>query len=422
MPSPAAPETPRSTVPPFVGNGPSHSAIPGPDALAVPGFLRRIRRYGHLDANGCLNCGSCTIVCDLSSDSASFPRRPIQYAILGLEGPLRGSLEPWLCHDCRDCSTPCPRDADPGEAMATIRRYLVGQYDFTGLASRICRSTAWRIGALTFTALLVLAIAYGYHLWKTGMTTAELVTVPMGLEHMFPKIATFTWIVFLLPLLFLFVGALRMRHFAMEGTNVPPRAYAAELQTFFAHLVSHRKMRACPAEQREKRWLPHWLLAFAFAAMAVILVFALKWFQTDAILPLYHPQRWIGYLITAVMLFVPAAILLRRARGRPPNHRFSGREDLALPILLLLTALSGIAVHVFRYLDLVLTCHFAYAVHLAIAGPLLVIEVPFGKLSHVVYRPLAIYLQAVKDRAGERSGAGLAVVPAPPAPEEARVA
>lgn len=376
-------------------------------SLAVPGFLGEVRKYGRLDANGCLNCGSCTIACDLSSDSAPFPRRPMQYALLGLEGSLHASLEPWLCHDCRDCSTLCAREADPGESMATLRRYLAAEYDRTGLTSRIYRSKAWEIGALSITALLVLAIAYLYHAYSVGLSTSELVSTPMGLEHMFDKITYFTRIVFLLPLLFLSLGALRMHRLTMRERRIPLRLYAAELKTMVVHLVSHRQMRECPAEQRERRWLAHWLLGFAFALISVILFFFLKWFQTDSILPIYHPQRWIGYLVTAVMVIVPAEILLGRLRRRGPIYRFSEKEDLALPILLLLTAISGIAVHLLRYLEFSMTCHFAYAIHLAICVPLLVIEVPFGKMSHAVYRPLAIYFRAVKERALAEAGAGI---------------
>ncbi len=43
--------------------------------------------------------------------------------------------------------------------------------------------------------------------------------------------------------------------------------------------------------------------------------------------------------------------------------------------------------------------HYLYALHLAIVVPMLVIEIPFGKLAHIIYRPLAIYFQAVKDKA-----------------------
>jgi len=40
-----------------------------------------------------------------------------------------------------------------------------------------------------------------------------------------------------------------------------------------------------------------------------------------------------------------------------------------------------------------------YVIHLAIAVPMLVIEVPFGKWSHLFYRPLAIFLTTAKEKA-----------------------
>ena len=397
---------------------PSHGgSTSGIVHLVVPGFLRELRRYGHLDANGCLNCGACTVACDLSGDSAPFPRRAIQYAIIGLDQPLLASLAPWLCHDCRDCSSLCPRQAEPGESMATLRRYLAARYDRTGLSARIFRSRAWEIGALSFTALLVLAIAWGYHAWASGLSTADLFSTPMGMEHMFPKIAWFTWAVFLLPLFFVSLGAFRMQKLTMRGRGIPLRLYAAELKTMLLHAISQPRMRTCEANSTERRWLSHWLLGLSFVLMSVILVVFLRWFQTDRILPLYHPQRWLGYLITIAMVAVPLQILVGRRKKRNPEHRFSEAEDVMLPILLLLTATSGIAVHLFRYLGLGLTCHFAYAVHLAIAVPLLVVELPFGKLSHALYRPLAIWFQAVKERAESESAVAM-----PPAIEEARVA
>jgi Fe-S oxidoreductase len=44
-----------------------------------------------------------------------------------------------------------------------------------------------------------------------------------------------------------------------------------------------------------------------------------------------------------------------------------------------------------------------YVIHLAIAVPMLIIEVPFGKWSHLFYRPLAIFLAAVKEKAAKDS-------------------
>jgi hypothetical protein len=96
-------------------------------------------------------------------------------------------------------------------------------------------------------------------------------------------------------------------------------------------------------------------------------------------------------------------ILIGRIKRREQVHKFSELSDLTLPVLLLLTGVSGIAVHVFRYLGFSLVSHFAYAIHLAICVPMLVIELPFGKWSHMIYRPLAIYFQAVKERAQVKS-------------------
>jgi hypothetical protein len=46
------------------------------------------------------------------------------------------------------------------------------------------------------------------------------------------------------------------------------------------------------------------------------------------------------------------------------------------------------------------TCY-TYAIHILIAVPMLVIEMPFGKWTHMIYRPLAmaISLQPQKARA-----------------------
>lgn len=44
-----------------------------------------------------------------------------------------------------------------------------------------------------------------------------------------------------------------------------------------------------------------------------------------------------------------------------------------------------------------------YVIHLAVAVPMLVIEVPFGKWSHLFYRPLAVFLSTIKEKAARES-------------------
>ncbi|UCE05294.1 MAG: 4Fe-4S dicluster domain-containing protein [bacterium] len=107
-----------------------------------PTLLTEVRKFGQFDINACYQCGSCTVVCNLTNESASFPRRIVRYALMRLREPLQSSLEPCLCYYCGDCSTTCPRQTEPGEAMMTLRRFLTAQYDWTGISSKIYTSKA----------------------------------------------------------------------------------------------------------------------------------------------------------------------------------------------------------------------------------------------------------------------------------------
>lgn len=371
-------------------------------SLAVPGLLQEVRQYGRFDVNACMNCGSCTVVCNLSDGMATFPRRPIQLTLLGLKEPLVGSLEPWLCYDCGDCSTACPRQAEPRESTMTLRRYLAGQYDLTGLSSKFLLSKRWQLTAIFLTAALVFALVVLYHLYYVELPFSDFVRTEMGMEHMFDTIVYFTVVVYVIPLLIMLSNAFRMYQFTMDKNQthkIPLRLYLVELKTIIVHMVSHQNIRKCVQAIHKRRWTEHWWLGFGFALMSIVLLFFLKWFQTDSVYPLYHPQRWLGYLATAALIVGSLDILIGRLKKRGEMYKFSVFSDLTLPIMLLLVAISGIIVHVLRYLEFSLACHYAYALHLAIAVPLLVIELAFGKLAHVIYRPLALYFQAVKERA-----------------------
>ena len=59
-------------------------------------------------------------------------------------------------------------------------------------------------------------------------------------------------------------------------------------------------------------------------------------------------------------------------------------------------------------MNLPMPTYVTYVVHMAIAVPMLVVEVPFGKWSHLLYRPLGIFVATVKKKrlesAGEEAG------------------
>jgi quinone-modifying oxidoreductase, subunit QmoC len=373
-----------------------------------PTLLEDIRQYGKFDPTGCYQCGSCTISCDLVSDFASFPRKSIRYALLGLRAPLQGSLEPWICHDCGDCSIVCPRQAEPRISMQTLRRFLCAQYEWTGMGGRLLRSRAWHLGSLAFAAVLVTLLILCYHLWYVGLPLSGL-TTPLGLEHMFPIMTYYTLTVMLFPFLLLLTRVFRVWRLTMGGEerpSIPFSVYVEDAWTYVYQSVTHSMWKKCP---EKGRWLGHWLLALGTVMMLTIKVFALRWFQTDNVYPLYNPQRWLGYLAAGFIFYGIGEILIRRVQANKEIYKETRLEDLIFPILLLLTAVSGLAAHIFRYAGLELCSHFTYALHVIIATPMLVVEMPFGNWAHMIYRPLALYFQAVKERAAQLAPAGEAI-------------
>ncbi|MFH2030185.1 MAG: 4Fe-4S dicluster domain-containing protein [Bacteroidota bacterium] len=364
-----------------------------------PSLLSEVRKYGRFDTNACLQCGSCTVSCDLTNNTDSFPRKTLRYTLIGLREQLKSRLEPWLCYYCGDCSTTCPRQTEPGEAMMTLRRYLTAQYDWTGLSAKIYKSKFWEIGSLLFFGIIVLLLVVYYHLFYAELEYEVFISEPMPMEHMFGLIGTFTTVVFLIPLFFLLINSLRMYWLTMrsgDNLKIPFHLYYTEAKTFLLHAITQKRFRDCAVRNR---WIKHLILAAGCGLMVFIKFFFLEWFQTDSIYPVYHPQRWLGYFAAGALIYTTVEILISRIKKREEIHKFSNANDLIFPIMLLLTAVSGLAVHIFRYLGLELTTHFTYAIHLAIAVPMLIIEIPFGKWSHMIYRPLAIYFQAVKEKA-----------------------
>jgi quinone-modifying oxidoreductase, subunit QmoC len=367
-----------------------------------PTLLGEIRRYGTFDSAACYQCGSCTLSCELVNESATFPRRSIRFALLGLRRPLLGSLEPWICHDCGECSIVCPRHAEPRISMVTLRRFLSAQYDWSGITSRLLQSKAWYLGSLIFIAVLTFALILGYHLWKVPMTVGTLAATDLGLEHMFPIIIYYTLVVILFPLALLLSRIYRVWRLTMTGdghSGIPFSTYAAEAWIYVYQSVTQRFMRKCP---EKGRWLGHWLLAFGTVVMLTIKTFGLRWFQTDNIYPIYNPQRWVGYLAAGFILYGIGDILVGRWRAQKEIYKETGFNDLVFPVLIVLVVLSGLVAHILRYCGFGLSCHYAYALHVIVATPLLLIEMSFGKWSHMVYRPLALYFMAVRERANKQ--------------------
>lgn len=367
-----------------------------------PQLLPAVRRFGRFDTEACYNCGSCAAVCELAEDGALFPRRALRLVQTGMRQELRVSLEPWLCYYCGDCATSCPRQTEPGEAMMTLRRFLMAEYDWTGITAKLYTSRAWQVGALVLVGALVTMLIALFH-------GPMLAAVPVPLNTFAPAQLVHRFDLTVAGLLTVLIVSFVWRMFALvvkrdSTVKVPLISFLEELKVLFWQGATQQKFLQCanPGRWFRSRWLKHFLMVSGYVIMLLLVVVFLEWFQTDNIYPLSHPQRWLGYYATGVLLVFLSEIIWGRLRRREQIHKFSDLSDWVFPVMLWLTAASGLAVHAFRYWGWPLATYYTYAGHLAVAVTMLIVVYPFGKWLHVVYRPLALYFHAVKQNAVRR--------------------
>lgn len=269
----------------------------------------------------------------------------------------------------------------------TLRRYLASVYDWTGIASKINRSKGWYIGSLAIVAAVVLFLIGFYHLSMKSISFTDLTTTALGLDHMFPTIKYFTLVVILLPLFILITNALRMYAWVTSGRQ-STGGLLSKVVTFLVNFLTYKRMAECSTGK--SRWISHLFIGIGCLMMLVIKVFALGWFQTNQVYPFFHPQRWLGYLATLFLLYGAGDILIGRIRKGKEIYKSSALSDWTFPIFLFATALSGIVLHILRLSGLEIATCYTYTIHVVIAVPMLVIEMPFGKWTHMIYRPLAM--------------------------------
>jgi ferredoxin len=362
----------------------------------TPGLHREIEKFGGGDVTACMNCGNCTVTCSQSMETGGFPRKIIHLLQVGYADKVEESLEPWLCYYCGDCSDTCPRDANPAETMMAARRYLTSRYDWTGLGRRFYTSAAWEIAAVVLVGLFVVVLFALFH--------GPVVTDRVELNTFAPVqwVELGDWAMGGVLALLLLTNLSRMLRFAMRGEKngpIPFSLLVREAGTFFRHFALQKRWHDCNEDRT--RWLKHFLMMTGYLTMIVLIVIFLRWFQTDEIVPLYHPTRLFGYYATAALLYVSADFLVGRLKRRDQIHRFSEASDWIFLVLMFLTAFTGILVHGLRLAGLPMATYVTYVIHLAIAVPFLVVEVPFGKWAHMLYRPFAAYLTEVRQKTKE---------------------
>lgn len=346
-------------------------------ATINPAFGKELKKYGSVNFNACYNCGNCTAVCSLSTTENSFPREMVRLSALGLEEEIQSSLKPWECYYCGECTTYCPQEANPGELMMSLRRYLTAKYDWTGLSGLLYKSLPVSIAAFVLVLVGVMAFALSVNF--------ELETL-LHVGHRFEMIAIGTiGLVILLP------NIIRMWNYTIlkPGVKVPFKKYVSSLGELFVHMFTQKRALGC--DDNQKRWFEHLILVFGYLSLLFTTVF-LNWFSTPSVF-----VQVFGYVVSAVVFVVTIDFVSGRMKKNREVNKHSQPSDWFFVIWLFLMGFTAFVVRLFIDFDWLESNKWLYIAHFTVLAQWALLIVPFGKWTHFLYRSFAMYFAKLKE-------------------------
>jgi len=373
-----------------------------------PTFLKEIKKYGAFDISACFNCGNCTAVCPLSEGRDNFPRKMIRYSQLGLRDRLIASKEFWLCYYCGECSDTCPRLAEPGEFMASARRYLISSFDLSGISRLLYTSKIFTaIFMIILSGLFSLVLLYD----KGAM---ELATPAMFQFITFEIIHGLGLAVIAAAVIIALVGVLRMikvmkgsLEYAQteEKTDQKSSPLISRLipavKNVAAELAVLKRYRDCEEEPKPpwyiSHWFIHWTIMWGFIGLLVATSLDYLLMMVADKIPaqpdhLWYPTRMLGNVAGLVLMYGTSLAIIYRFTKPDKYYSHSLLSDWLFLWLLFLEGLTGFIVELAIYLPTgTIWGYVIFFVHVVI-GMEIVVLLPFTKFAHAVYRPLALLI------------------------------
>jgi ferredoxin len=358
--------------------------------------------YGAKDWNQCFQCGNCTATCHTTENGFFFPRKTVRQVLMGLKKSLQINIDPWLCTYCGDCSKTCPREANPAEMMMSIRRYLISVYDWTGISKLLYKSKMLELAAIFGLAVIVMILYFLFTTFPSG-GAAQWIGPDGGalINKMAPwrRIHLGDWIMAAGLITLIVTNVFYMWYkivYEDKSLKLGFIDYLRPISLLPKIFHPDKKYAKCDEKKLFLYWSLHLFLALSYALMFTIIVFFLSWFQTDNVYPIYHPQRFLGYISTIGLFVGIIYFYTNRTIKNMENSKYSHFTDWTFLILLFLTTLTGILLHFFRIYGLPQLTYITYLIHLMVLVPMLTIEVPFSKWSHMIYRPFSLYFAHLK--------------------------
>ncbi|MEX0987833.1 MAG: quinone-interacting membrane-bound oxidoreductase complex subunit QmoC [Bacteroidales bacterium] len=348
-------------------------------------FKRELEKISGASLSTCMQCGTCSVVCNLSPEEKPFPRKEMLYAGWGMRSALiAGNPDVWLCHQCGDCTTHCPRGVNPADVLAAIRDIAYRSYAVPGFIGKILSKPALLPVAILFPVVIIATIIYlaGTH------TVPDL---PVNYSKFFPHVwlnSSFT----ILTLISYSLAAIGFSKFWNDlnnhplGKHVERKRWFPSLWKVKNDIMLHSRFDKCGKNKHRK--IAHLLVFYGFLILLLVTLYAI-YASVAGKYPLQftNPFKILGN-VAGLMLFTGLGLMvLNRLREKEDRDRSSYADWLFIGAMMLLT-LSGIVIELARFMDWS-SAYYLYFFHLVCVW-FVIIYLPYTKFGHIIYRTVAM--------------------------------
>jgi quinone-modifying oxidoreductase subunit QmoC len=353
-------------------------------------FVKEVIGRGGESLKKCFQCGTCSVVCSLSPAEKPFPRKEMIWAQWGLKDRLLKDPDIWLCHQCTDCSTRCPRGAKPGDVLAALRTYTIGYFSRPGFLGKAFASPAYLPALLIIPALLLFAFFW--------LATGSL-SFPGGEispEDLFSSVSTYAAMgLIVLFMIGVFWSGISRFWKSLNTFDVKPGPQATGknwVRTWTAvivDIITHTRFGKCD-ENRLSRYTH---LGIFYGSILLLLATALS-ALLNHVFGIYSPHPLVGPVkiagnLGALLLSAGLIIVIVRRLASPDNPGKTAYADWFLIWVFFFVAVSGVATEVIRLQGMLAATYWTYLVHLWLMF-VFFISLPFSKAAHMIYRTVAL--------------------------------
>ncbi|MBI5252652.1 MAG: quinone-interacting membrane-bound oxidoreductase complex subunit QmoC [Desulfomonile tiedjei] len=370
------------------------------DIIAEPDlqFTKDLISAGAGDLKKCYQCATCSVACRIAPDNSPYPRKEMIWAQWGLKDRLLNDPDVWLCHQCNDCSTQCPRGANPGDVLKAVRKMNIQENSWPSFLGKLVGTPGMFVLAVGIPIAVVLFIVYisGWAFPSGPIKySSHSIAHPDGfiylplLQVIFTAALVFGAVSLIMSLKSYWKQLESSNPVGISGSGTP---FVPSLIESLQEILPHTTFKEC--EANNIRYAAH-LLAF-WGMMGLFVTTAIVAFNYD-ILGLKPPsQNGPGTVpikilgnASAISFVLGLAIMLVRRLTTPDQTGTSAYFDWFFLFVIFGAGASGLLTELSRWTGLVGATYTLYTIHLMFVLGLL-LYLPFSKFAHLGYRTVAI--------------------------------